>query len=642
MPIIRYLHILTLLLTVTFAHHFYFIVHYSNQAYSFLELARLAFWGLRFDLSISAMFSLLIYLIIYPIARFTKFEYHRIAFLLTAIAAISIVLLHGGDLMYYASAGRHPGYESLDSFNDAGELLSTAITVFPFVLIVELIIIVVIIVYCLTQFKKIKTSPVGGYWLQKILPEINLVGVLLLSVILIRGGFQSVPLEPLLAQEIGDGKKAVLVLNGAYNALFFLTQKDQVDAIPLPIEIHDAEILVQQLYQNSNSKGHSSRQATMSNTPPDAFNLVMILLEGWPASLMQSYGYEVATTPYFDELRQRSLSSYATLAGGLRTTEGMFAIFCSAQNPLGKTIAQSQLQNFQYRCLPHRLREAGYDSAFFQGSNRNTSGTGAFGQLLGFQNSFGKAHIKHRKIAENSWGVQDPDLYEFVVNKIDEMDQPFLVGINTNSTHDNQLPEGVKGISLGTRDIDKQINILNYADQSLQQFMRLMATKDYFSKTVFVLVADHTAGIKDSGFNKYRIPFLIYAPDIVKPQFINLVTTQRDIAPTILDILGLSSEPHFSGRSLLRDASSGEQIADYYQQGFIGWINEEVLMEFPIHHPENVKCFSYRTDMSMNKVVDCGHDIARPVNRALGFTAVLQNLLFSGRLLDFSKIKTAN
>jgi len=48
----------------------------------------------------------------------------------------------------------------------------------------------------------------------------------------------------------------------------------------------------------------------------------------------------------------------------------------------------------------------------------------------------------------------------------------------------------------------------------------------------------------------FRVPLLIYAPGIVKPGLFEDVGSQVDIAPTILDILGIRSENAFVGRSL--------------------------------------------------------------------------------------------
>src|SRR5690606_15770647 len=148
---------------------------------------------------------------------------------------------------------------------------------------------------------------------------------------------------------------------------------------------------------------------------------IMILLESWSAPYQHAYGYDKQTTPFFDALRERSLTTLATTAGGHRTTEGIFSTMCSWQNPLGQTVAQSQLQNYPYHCLPAILAERQYHTAFFQGTLKNTSGTGAFAQLLGFRHSYGKEDVREHHYPQNSWGLQDPDLYRFTLEKLKAM-----------------------------------------------------------------------------------------------------------------------------------------------------------------------------------------------------------------------------
>ena len=108
---------------------------------------------------------------------------------------------------------------------------------------------------------------------------------------------------------------------------------------------------------------------------------------------MVSYGYDLKTTPFFDSLIEKSLAPTGVIAGGTRTTEGLYVTLCSQPNPLGTTVAQSSLQNFKYECLPHILKNRGWHTAFFQGTHEDTSGTGAFAQSLGMLDSYAKEHM---------------------------------------------------------------------------------------------------------------------------------------------------------------------------------------------------------------------------------------------------------
>ena len=72
--------------------------------------------------------------------------------------------------------------------------------------------------------------------------------------------------------------------------------------------------------------------------------------------------------------------------------------------------------------------------------------------------------------------------------------------------------------------------------------------------TLFVIVADHGAriyGRADFPMRSYRIPLLILAPEKLAPGRIAARTSQMDIAPTVLALLGMEYEAPFYGRDAL-------------------------------------------------------------------------------------------
>jgi phosphoglycerol transferase MdoB-like AlkP superfamily enzyme len=327
------------------------------------------------------------------------------------------------------------------------------------------------------------------------------------------------------------------------------------------------------------------------------------------------------------------------LAGGSRTTEGMFATFCSAQNPLGQTVAQSQLQNYNYDCVPELLRGAGWHTAFFQGSNKETSGTGSFAQLLGFEQSFGKRDIQQGRpqLEQNSWGYHDPDLYRYALGKMRQMPQPFLVGINTNSTHDSQLPDGVAPLLPGDSRVDRYRNMLHFADGALNAFIEAVRTTPELQDTIFVLVADHSGLTPSQPLQKHLIPFAILAPGL-EPTMQDVLASQRDIAPTLLQMLNITIPRHFSGRSLLT-ATPQQRYTDYYHQGVLGWIEGKLAIEFPINAHQQMTCLSLERGLGSDHVVPCEKKAEAMQHRALAFTHLSQSLLFSGKLGQFAELR---
>ena len=608
-----------------------FAIYHNHllSPFSITEITYTLIWGIRFDLALSGFFGIISVFITYPTERLFKIPIHSTIKYLAYIFASCVFFIQAADIIYFADSARHLGYEITDTFIDATSLLATAWTIYKAPFLVHIFLYPILLVIISKLFKKQKETYPLLTGFKKIHIELNYFVLIIVFLIMGRGGLQSIPIEPLHAQEISNSAKASIALNGAYNTLFFLVKKDSIKHVEIKASDDlDLSAVIKELYLKN-----SKYEIKQYDWNP---NIIYIFLESWPSMYMQSYGYEKVTTPFFDTLRKKSLTSQEMIAGGHRTTEGMFSSLCSAQNPLGQTVAQSQLQDYPYHCLPHILRNAGYKTFFFQGSNKNTSGTGAFAQSLGFTESFGKADISKRTFEENYWGVYDQDLYEFAYKKLLNTKTPFLIGINTNTTHDVVLPKNIVPQFKLSNSEPKIINSLNFADKALENFFNKIENNEEIKDVLWVIVADHTAGLKSSRLNNYRVPFLIYHKTKIPPQLVKRVASQRDIAPTILSITNKRIPDFYTGKPL-NHSDNPPYFADYYHSGTLGWIENDILVEIQLNQPDNISCYKYIDDKLQKNNVKCSEDANILKNHAIAFTKKSQNLLFSGNLQNWLK-----
>ncbi|HEY0633879.1 MAG TPA: LTA synthase family protein, partial [Gammaproteobacteria bacterium] len=554
-----FLQSLLLLLAVAFTEKGIFALYHSELSGSlpWSELLRTLIWGIRFDLAISAALALLVTLAAWLGHRLLRRPLIPAMRWGSFLAAALLIGIQGADLLYYGEAGRHLGYELKEWYNSGSSLALAALQTYTLPVLLQLLLLGPLYFISRWLFALGNTIHLHRGFPRTLLLEVQLVIVLLLAALLVRGGTQSVPLEPLHAQQIGDSHQAVLALNGGYNALFSSITPYSISPRFAAVPTAEERALVKTLLHDSDGPLRVTQR-------PKA-NVIFVLLESWSGAYMHSYGYEQLVTPHFDQLRREGITSRAMMTGGHRTTEGMFATFCSLQNPLGQTVAQSQLQNYDYQCLPRIAREEGYHTAFFQGTNANTSGTGAFAQLLGFSDSYGKADMPPGKLPDNSWGRHDPDIYDFTLDKLRAMPRPFMVGINTNSTHDAQLPAGA-AVSFG-KDSPAYISALHYADGALGDFVNAVRSDPQLKDTVLVLLADHPGLTPPDAYRASMIPFVILAPGI-EPAELPDVLSQRDVAPSVADLLALPASSEFTGQSVLRRIQP--RVADYYHQGTLG------------------------------------------------------------------------
>ncbi|MBI5193668.1 MAG: sulfatase-like hydrolase/transferase [Nitrospirae bacterium] len=632
-----YIKSLVLFTILTFTEKLFFTIYYRPNA-DVLNISRIMYallWGIRFDLAIGALLSLAVFLISYLSMRLARYDFVKTLSVSNMVTACLLIAVHGADLMYYGEAGRHLGYEMLQFGNNAGDLLGSAIWEYQWVFLSQ---IVLGILTCITIRKLFNHPHSRNVHRNKTVMhhlrlEVSLAACVIFSTVLFRGGVTGIPMEPLTAQEIGDSTQAVLALNGAYNAFHAVFSHKHLDNVHINYLTKQQEQITLQSMYPLNYKNYKQQE---NNRKTTQYNVVIILLEGWDASYMKSYGYDKDVTPFFDKLRTQGLTSFVTIAGGNRTTEGMFSTFCSIQNPLGNSVVHSPLQSYPYDCLPDILRKSGYTSAFFQGTNKNTSGVGSFAQEIGFIDSYGKSDIKEPRYPFHNWGAHDPDVYDFALAKMRIMKKPFLAGINTNSTHGVQLPQGVVPFVSSNSQQDMFVNTMHFADHALNQFISNFPLES-LGPTLFVLVADHTRGVLTSIYDTYRIPMLIYAPDIIKPRHLTRAVSQRDIAPTVMDILGISMPSSFAGKSMLRD-DEPPYFAEFFNAGYIGWIEGDLLMVLSVKNPAQHNCYKYRDDTLLKNVIPCGIHETDLLHHAMAFTQRSQTLLFKGHTSDFKSL----
>ena len=82
-----------------------------------------------------------------------------------------------------------------------------------------------------------------------------------------------------------------------------------------------------------------------------------------------------------------------------------------------------------------------------------------------------------------------------------------------------------------------------YADWAVGQFIREAKTHKWFDDTLFIFIADHTShgrGRMDLPPENYHIPMNIYAPKWIKPAQVDYVSSQIDVAPTVLSLPNMS------------------------------------------------------------------------------------------------------
>ncbi|MEN5036788.1 LTA synthase family protein [Pseudomonas sp. TWI929] len=287
-------------------------------------------------------------------------------------------------------------------------------------------------------------------------------------------------------------------------------------------------------------------------------NIILVTIESFSAKYMGSNGDPRNLTPNLDALRKQSLYFNNFYATGTRTDRGLEAITLSIPPTPGRSIVKRIGRESGYGSLGQQLKAVGYDPVFVYGGRGYFDNMNAFFSGNGYrivdQSSVDESEISFK----NAWGMADEDLYRQALKLADAdhaKQQPFLLQLMTTSNHrPYTYPEGRIDIASG----DGREGAVKYTDYAIAKFLQEAKGKPWFDNTLFVFVADHTAGsagVEDLPVNNYQIPLWIYAPKLIAPREDAQLASQIDLAPTLLGLLNLSYTSTFFGRDLLREAS---------------------------------------------------------------------------------------
>jgi len=296
-------------------------------------------------------------------------------------------------------------------------------------------------------------------------------------------------------------------------------------------------------------------------------NVMLISMESMGAEYLAHFGNKQSLTPNLDRLASEGLLFTKLLATGTRTVRGLEALTLSVPPTPGQSILRRP-NNAELFTIGDVFRDRGYDTRFLYG------GYGYFDNMNAFYAGNGFEVIDRTSLSadeirfENVWGVSDQDLFQRVIKEADRSfasGRPFFQLVMTTSNHRPfTYPNGVIDIFSKTG----RLGGVKYADHAIGSFVEAARLKPWFRDTLFVFVADHTAGTGgkielDPG--RYHIPLIFYAPNFIAPATYDGLASQIDVAPVLLGLLNTSYVSRFYGRDVLhdRDAQPRAFISTY-------------------------------------------------------------------------------
>ena len=227
------------------------------------------------------------------------------------------------------------------------------------------------------------------------------------------------------------------------------------------------------------------------------------------------------------------------------------------------------------------LKEQGYEPIYLYGGysyfDNMSDFFGGNGYTVIDRGSLARDEISHETI----WGVADEDLFTLTVREIDARaaaGRKVFAHVMTTSNHRPfTYPSGRIDIPSGSgRD-----GAVKYSDWAIGELMRQASTRSWYKDTLFVFVADHTSrarGNADLPPDRYHIPLIFYAPNVLAARTIETVASQIDVGPTMLALLNVSYTSRFFGQDILTEGQHHQRalMANYLT---VGQMKDGIVVE---------------------------------------------------------------
>lgn len=388
----------------------------------------------------------------------------------------------------------------------------------------------------------------------------------------IRGSLGHRGINPSLAAVSPDRVINEIAGSGVFNLIYEFEQKlegSYVKVASLYPPLPDAEAL-QETRSLLATQGHFVDDAKNEllreiQNPERAkpLNVVFVVMESFTGFLVHSVGGKYDLAPGFDALAQEGILFTNCYATGERTVQGLEGSIASFPPLPGVSIVRRPEATAGFATLGHVLAERGYVTRFYYG------GDGLFDQMRGFFQHNGFEDFIEQADFENpvfvsEWGVSDEDLFAKAnqdFEKLHHEGKPFFASLLTVSLHspwkypDGRIEPLPSNFAVPKGYEYEELNNFRYADYAIGKFIRDAKQLSYFDDTLFVFVGDHGVHLRGRNLipsEEYQVPALFLAPKHLAPERIERVTSQLDLAPTILGILGGTYRSPFFGEDVLR------------------------------------------------------------------------------------------
>ncbi len=551
--------LIMLFVGISFLTRFVFVV--ANISYidiSIIDILKIFLSGFLYDLLASLYYISIIsiYLIIVPNRIFNSKLHKNIFYFFIITQIFAFIFNSFSEWFFWDEFGKRFNFIAVDYLVYTHEVIRNILESYPIPLLVSIVLLLSLISFFFL-YKKCVILKNAFTSTDNFLQRLKIGVVFLISPFFIFTVFDKQNISNISSNSYNNE----LAKNGFYS-LFSAFRNNSLDYNEFYKKDNIDKVMdrLLELEGFNGSKVKKVRKIGKEKKP----NVVLIMVESLSAEYMGIFGDKRGLTPNLDKLAKKSIFFNNFYATGTRTVRGMEAVTLSLPPTPGRSVVKRP-DNFDMFSSGFIFKDKGYENKFIY------AGHGYFDNMNSFfsHNGFGiidRTDMDDKKIIfSNVWGVSDEDLFRVVLEESDKAfknKKPFFNYVMTTSNHrPYTYPEGRIDIPSHTG----RSGAVMYTDFSINKFINEAKKKPWFDNTIFIIVADHnggSAGKTSLPVWRYKIPFILYAPKIVKPEVVSKLSSQVDLMPTLFSLVNWSYDSKFYGNDILDD--------NFKQRAFIG------------------------------------------------------------------------
>jgi len=417
---------------------------------------------------------------------------------------------------------------------------------------------------------------------------------LFISLVGMRGGFQTRPLGLIDSGKYASIQNATLISNTPFNLIKSIGEQRNEIGRHYFQDLEEAESYFSPIINRI--------------TPSSPFgypikNVMIIILESFSQYLFSdSESGEKKTDyegycPFLNSLQHRSLSFHG-IAASHRTIDGLPAIFCGLPKLLNKSYVESSFANSYTYSPVEILKNHGFNTLFFHGAKNGSMNIESYCYSIGFDKYYGKNEYPNSRADEGVWGISDRSFLKYVADNLQNVQQPFFASVLTlSSHHPYTIPKDASGLDIKTG-THPMLAVVSYTDHAVREFFETLSHYSWYDSTLFIITSDHTGigsiPVSTNVLTTTQIPIFFYHPlaNINKKPS---VMQQTDIMPSLFSLLHID-EPLFSYGNNIFDSTYSTCSANYLW-GEYQFVTEDFILRF--NGEKSTGLFNIKKDFGM-------------------------------------------